>query len=48
MKHRCPNAVFIEIAKLNNYLFRYDGYSKKRKGAVANIVPSMTALVNNV
>ncbi len=38
MNKRCPDARFITKAKLNGYKFVYDGYSKKRKGAVANIV----------
>ena len=38
MKERCPGAKFLFRAKLDGYLFQYDGRSQKRKGAVANVV----------
>lgn len=38
MKDRCPDAEFMNVAYLKGYRFVYDGYSKKRRGAVANIV----------
>jgi len=38
MKERCPDARFLKRAYLEGYRFVYDGYSKTRKGAVANIV----------
>ena len=40
MMLRCPSAVFLKRARLENHKFVYDGYSKKRNGAVANIIKS--------
>jgi len=39
MKHRCQCVRFIKRGYLKNYKFVYDGYSKLRKGAVANVIP---------
>lgn len=39
MQERCPTSRFIGAVKLKDYCFVYDGYSPRRKGAVANIVP---------
>lgn len=38
MKERCPSSKFVKAAYLENAKFVYDGYSRKRQGAVANIV----------
>lgn len=38
MQKRCPQGRFIARARLDGFKFTYDGYSKKRKGAVANII----------
>ncbi|MGC8776072.1 MAG: gamma-glutamylcyclotransferase family protein [Minisyncoccia bacterium] len=38
MAERCKNAKFICRAYLKDYQFIYDGYSKKWKGAVGNII----------
>ncbi len=38
MRDRCPSSKFIRKAYLEGYKFIYDGYSEKRKGAVANII----------
>ncbi len=38
MNERCPGSRFIGPAKLSSHKFVYDGYSKTRKGAVANII----------
>ena len=40
MMLRCPSAIFLKRARLENHKFVYDGYSKKRNGAVANIIKS--------
>ncbi len=40
MRRRCPNSIFICRARLIGYKFVFDGCSKNRKGAVANIVKS--------
>lgn len=40
MKKRCKNAQFLCRAYLEGYKFVYDGYSSKREGAVANIIPT--------
>jgi len=45
MQERCPNSKFIRKAFLKDYTFVYDGYSKKRKGAVANIIESPGRIV---
>jgi gamma-glutamylcyclotransferase (GGCT)/AIG2-like uncharacterized protein YtfP len=41
MRQRCPDAIFLKRASLKNYKFVYDGYSKTREGAVANIICSL-------
>lgn len=38
MKKRCPDSKFIKPVYLDNAQFRYDGFSKKWNGAVANII----------
>lgn len=38
MNSRCPSSQFLFRAYLENYRFVYDGYSRKRKGSVGNIV----------
>jgi len=38
MKKRCPSSRFVKRAFLEGYKFVYDGYSKTRNGAVANII----------
>ena len=38
MRNRCPSSRFIKRAFLEGYKFVYDGYSKTRKGAVANVI----------
>ena len=38
MKSRCPDSHFLKRAYLEGYKFAYDGYSKTRNGAVANII----------
>lgn len=40
MKKRCPGSKFLGPVKLANYKFIFDGYSKTRNGAVANIIES--------
>lgn len=40
MKQRCPSSKFIKRIYKKGYKFVYDGYSKIREGAVANIVKS--------
>ena len=45
MKSRCPSSRFISRAYLVDYKFFYDGYSKNRKEAVANIVGSSGDIV---
>lgn len=40
MEKRCPSAHFLCCAYLENYKFVYDGKSKDRKGAVANVIDS--------
>jgi gamma-glutamylcyclotransferase (GGCT)/AIG2-like uncharacterized protein YtfP len=45
MKERCPHSTFIKIVYLEGYKFVYDGYSKYRQGAVANIVESKRDVV---
>ena len=45
MKERCPSGRFIGRARLENYKFVYDGYSQKRKGAVANIIKAPDSVV---
>ena len=37
MRERCPDSEFVGIAVLEGYRFVYDGYSRTRQGAVANI-----------
>lgn len=36
----CPNAAFVSIARLPNHRLDFTRYSEKRKGGVADIVPS--------
>ena len=38
MQNRCPKYKFVNKAYLEHYKFVYDGYSDKRKGAVANVI----------
>ena len=38
MRTRCPQSRFVRRATLRGYSFVYDGFSKSRKGAVANII----------
>jgi len=38
MKNRCSDSHFLNSAFLKGYKFVYDGWSKKREGAVANII----------
>lgn len=38
MRKRCPDSEFLGRALLTGYTFVYDGFSSKRKGAIANIV----------
>lgn len=38
MENRCGHAVDGKLASLKKYSFVYDGYSERRKGAVANII----------
>lgn len=38
MKERCPSARFLKRAYLENFRFVYDGCSRTRGGAVANII----------
>jgi len=45
MKKRCSNARFLERAYLEGYKFVYDGYSKCRDCAVANIVKDEGGIV---
>ncbi len=40
IRKRCPGSRFIKKAYLEKFEFVYDGYSKSRNGAVANIVHS--------
>ena len=40
MKQRCPNSRFIRKARLDGFRFVYDGNSRTRGGAVANIQES--------
>ena len=40
MKERCPASRFIGKARLDGFRFVYDGYSRTRDGAVANILES--------
>lgn len=39
MRKRCPGGVFIAPARLEGHTLVFDGSSKERNGAVANIVP---------
>ena len=50
MKERCgeKNYNFITIGLLKDYKFVYDGYSKKRNGAVANVVKDDNSYVLGV
>lgn len=45
METRCPGAVFLTAAKLRDYQLRFDGYSARWGGAVANIVPTEGSVV---
>lgn len=45
MKKRCPSCKFVKKVFLKEYKFLYDGYSKCRKGAVANIIESKSDIV---
>ena len=45
MKRRCPTSKFIKRVYLEGYCFVYDGHSKSRNGAVANVIKSNTAKV---
>ena len=45
MRQRCPSSKYIKRAYLESYKFVYDGYSKSRKGAVANIIEEKGAVV---
>lgn len=38
METRCPSSIFLGIAKLPKWKFRYDGYSKKWDAAVGNVI----------
>jgi gamma-glutamylcyclotransferase (GGCT)/AIG2-like uncharacterized protein YtfP len=40
MKDRCPSANPIAKVKLKGFQFLYDGFSKARKGPVANVIQS--------
>ena len=40
MGKRCPGSKFLKKVYLGNYKFVYDGFSKNRDGAVANIIES--------
>ncbi len=40
MKQQCPESKFLKRAYLDDYSLIYDGYSKSRDGAVANIIKS--------
>lgn len=42
---RCPNSHFLFPAYIDGYQFQYDGYSRIREGAVANIVKKDKAIV---
>ena len=45
MNCRCPYSKFVKRVYLVNYKFVYDGYSKKREGAVANVLESADSIV---
>ena len=45
MNYRCPDNKYITRVYLDNYKFVYYGYSKKREGAVANILESADSVV---
>lgn len=40
MADRCPEFKFVGPAVLEDYKLVFDGYHKRRKGAIANIVPA--------
>lgn len=45
MRERCPDAHFLGCARLDGYVFVYDGNGPTREGAVANITPSTGSYV---
>jgi len=45
MHERCPGSKFIRRVILKGYKFVYDGHSKNRAGAVANIIKSKSSRV---
>ncbi len=45
MKQRCPTAKFIKRVFLKDYRFCYDGYSSRRAGGTANIIPAKDGIV---
>ena len=45
MKERCSDTKFIKRALLKDFRFVYDGFSEKRAGSVANIIPSRNRTV---
>ena len=46
MNERCSNSKFIKRVILKDYRFVYDGFSDKRAGSVANIIPSRKRTVH--
>ena len=46
MKDRFSNSKFIKRVILKDYRFVYDGFSDKRAGSVANIIPSRKRTVH--
>ena len=48
MKERCPESKFISTGYLEGYKFVYDGYSDKRRGAVANVIQDGKSTVEGV
>ncbi|MEM0134323.1 MAG: gamma-glutamylcyclotransferase family protein [Thermoplasmatales archaeon] len=45
MKERCPGSRFISKGYLEGFEFVFDGYSKRRNGAVANVIKKEGSLV---
>jgi len=46
IKERCSDSKFIKRVILKGYRFTYDGFSEKRAGSVANIIPSRNRTVH--
>jgi len=45
MRRRCPNSRYLSRALLRDYKFVFDGYSRSRKGSVANVIKSRGDIV---